>query len=114
MSHPGTVYLLHFDRRIAGHAGHYLGWAKNLTARLREHASGRGSRLMAAVVAEGIGWRVARTWEGDRHLEKALKKQREGTKLCPLCKAERHHRQMAAQRKRRTARREARKENRAL
>src|SRR5690348_739489 len=80
----GTVYLIHFDRRYQ-HAGHYLGWARDLLARLAEHARGHGARLMAVITEAGIGWQLARTWPGGRARERQLKKQGGASRRCPLC-----------------------------
>ena len=80
----GTVYLLHLDRPY-GHAAHYSGWTSDLDARLAEHAAGRGARLLAVAKAAGIGWRLARTWPGDRHRERQLKRQGSAARRCPLC-----------------------------
>ena len=63
---PGTVYLLHFDQAVADHARHYIGWASDLEARLADHRQGRGARLMEVLRERGIGWHLARTWEGTR------------------------------------------------
>lgn len=89
---PGTVYLLHFDRPIGdpanphAQAQHYIGWAANLNGRLAHHASGTGSRLMAAVSRAGIEWQVARTWEGEtRNFERKLKNYHKTRQLCPIC-----------------------------
>ncbi|MFI5910914.1 hypothetical protein [Dactylosporangium sp. NPDC051541] len=78
------IYLLHFDRPF-GHARHYTGWTKDLAARLAEHATGRGARLLAAVHAAGIRWELARTWTGTRNDERALKRQGGASRRCPLC-----------------------------
>jgi predicted GIY-YIG superfamily endonuclease len=80
-----TVYLLHFTQRYK-HAGHYLGSAKNLTARLTAHEHGQGARLLQVVQTAGITWQLARTWEGGREQERQLKKQKNSVRLCPLCK----------------------------
>jgi predicted GIY-YIG superfamily endonuclease len=80
----GTVYLLHFDRPYA-HAAHYTGWTADLPSRLADHAAGRGARLLAVINAAGIGWRLARTWPGTRHTERALKRQGGASRRCPLC-----------------------------
>ena len=85
MTDPGTVYLLHFDRPYV-HARHYTGWTTDLTARLAEHQSGRGARLLAVIVAAGIGWQLARTWPGTRALERALKRQGGASRHCPICR----------------------------
>lgn len=54
----GTVYLLHFDRPYK-HARHYLGWAKDLDARLEHHRAGTGARLLAVLKEHGIGFVLA-------------------------------------------------------
>jgi hypothetical protein len=91
----GTVYLIHFHQPIGGHprggprsfAQHYLGHAADLEARIAEHRRGQGSRLMAAVSAAGVGFVVARTWPGDRALERQLKRRHDSPGLCPICSA---------------------------
>lgn len=89
---PGIVYLLHFDRPYVGRNGrgkaqHYLGWAqKDLRARLDQHATGAGARLLAVIYAAGIGFELARTWApATRNDERALKRQGSRAKLCPIC-----------------------------
>jgi predicted GIY-YIG superfamily endonuclease len=81
----GTVYLIHFDRPYK-HARHYTGWTKgSLDKRLQLHRQGQGSRLMAVVTAAGIGWQLARTWEGGRRRERQIKAQGGASRCCPLC-----------------------------
>jgi predicted GIY-YIG superfamily endonuclease len=80
----GTVYLLHFDAPYK-HARHYTGWTSDLDARLAEHQAGHGARLLAVVRAAGIGWTLARTWEGDRKRERKLKNQGGAGRHCPMC-----------------------------
>jgi predicted GIY-YIG superfamily endonuclease len=87
----GIVYLIHFEQPVGdpknprGQARHYLGWALDLDVRLAAHASGNGSRLMQVVGELGIRWRVVRTWEGSRELERQLKRQHNSPRLCPIC-----------------------------
>ncbi len=90
-----TVYLIHFDRPIGnpdtphGMARHYMGYTENLERRLAGHRAGNGSRLMAAVAERGIGWTVARVWpDGDRDLERRLKRRKKHRRLCPICRGE--------------------------
>lgn len=64
-----TVYLIHFDQAYY-HAKHYIGVADNLKARLTKHAMGQGARLLEVIAAAGITWQLARTWPGDRQLER--------------------------------------------
>ena len=82
--HLGTVYLVHFERRLA-HAQHYLGWTSRPEVRVEEHRNGRGSRLLAAVQTRGIPWRVVRRWRGTRKDERRMKDHRHGPRWCPIC-----------------------------
>lgn len=79
-----TVYLIHFDTPYK-YARHYLGSAQDLDARLAQHRAGTGARLMQVITQAGIGWRVARTWEGGRGTEWALKRYKNSPRLCPIC-----------------------------
>ena len=89
-----TVYLIHFDAPLGdvsnprGQARHYLGYTEALAARLEAHRSGNGSAIMAAVARRGITWRLARTWEGGRDLERRLKRWHNSPRLCPICRGE--------------------------
>jgi hypothetical protein len=90
-----TVYLLHFDQPLGdrsnphGQAQHYIGWTPRLSRRLWVHRQGRGARIVAAVVARGLGFRLARTWPGGPDLERRIKNRKEAPRLCPICKANR-------------------------
>lgn len=44
---------------------------------------------MRVLRAAGIGFVVARTWEGDRTFERKLKRRKDAPKLCPICREER-------------------------
>jgi len=78
------VYLLHFNTRYH-HAGHYLGSAEDLEARLARHQAGNGARLLEVITDAGITWTLARTWPGGRKEERKLKNQHNGPRLCPIC-----------------------------
>lgn len=80
-----TVYLLHFNTPF-GHARHYLGWASRLEDRLRHHEAGTGANLLKHARAAGVTWVLARTWEGDRHLERRLHNGGHARR-CPVCKS---------------------------
>lgn len=84
----GTVYLLHFSKRLY-HAGHYLGYTEDLEERLGRHKAGNGARLLEVIMEAGITWELARTWEGNRDLECRLKRQHNGPRLCPICQERR-------------------------
>jgi predicted GIY-YIG superfamily endonuclease len=81
----GLVYLLHFDEPYK-HAKHYLGWTRDLDARLADHRAGSGARLLAVLKREGIGFSLARTWApADRHRERQIKNQGGLSRSCPTC-----------------------------
>ena len=80
----GMIYLLHYDRPLH-HAQHYLGFTDDLEARTARHLNGFGGRLPAVFSELGISFTIARTWDGDRALERKLKKRKNSRKLCPIC-----------------------------
>ena len=81
---PGTVYLIHFDTPYK-RARHYIGWTADLDARLKAHRTGHGARLMEVIAEAGITWQLARTWDGGRTRERAIKNRKNAPRLCPLC-----------------------------
>jgi hypothetical protein len=38
------------------------------------------------VISHGIGFVLARTWTGDRFLERTLKRRRMAPRYCPICR----------------------------
>lgn len=90
------IYLIHFDepisRGILTRTGgevwtrHYIGYTAILGERLQRHRSGGGANLLRVLRERGIGWRLARTWDGTRHDERRLKNWRKARKLCPVCR----------------------------
>ncbi len=89
---PGTVYLLHFSEPYR-HAAHYIGWTSGqLEERLRLHQSGQGARLMEVITDAGLTFELARTWSGDRKLERGKKSQGGAGALCTVCRAAGLHR----------------------
>jgi predicted GIY-YIG superfamily endonuclease len=81
---PGQIYLIHFERSYH-HARHYLGWTGNVSARLVRHRNGQGSPLLRVVTSAGIEWELVRLWQGDRSIERKLKKRKRSSGLCPVC-----------------------------
>ena len=88
----GFLYLVCFETRIGdltnpkGAAGHYLGWADDVDARMAEHRARRGARILAACVERGIAFDVVRTWaDVDRAFERRIKRQHNAWRLCPRC-----------------------------
>lgn len=82
-----TVYLLHFDSPLY-HAQHYLGITSDLPSRIERHLHSNGSPLIAAALRAGITPTLARTWEGDRTLERQLKRSHNNRRFCPICSAQ--------------------------
>ncbi len=81
---PRIVYLIHFEKPLH-HAKHYLGSTTDLAARLSDHRSGNGARLMEVIAQAGIGWSVVRIWKGSRQIERRIKNRKAATRLCPVC-----------------------------
>ena len=79
-----VVYLIHFNTPYR-HARHYVGFTTNLDRRITDHLCGMGARLMEVITAAGIEWKVARTWQGNRQLERRIKNRKHAALLCPLC-----------------------------
>jgi predicted GIY-YIG superfamily endonuclease len=82
-----VVYLVHFTEPYR-HARHYTGWTADLESRLAEHQAGRGARLLQVITQAGIGWTLARTWQGTRERERQLKRQGGASRRCPICRAD--------------------------
>jgi predicted GIY-YIG superfamily endonuclease len=86
-----TVYLLHFARPLGNlannraQASHYLGYAVDLDARLRQHRAGQGAAITRAAVDRGIAFELVASWPGDYLLERRLKALKATPRLCPIC-----------------------------
>ena len=78
------VYLIHFGEALH-HARHYIGVTNDLAERLKSHAAGQGARLMQVITDAGISWALARIWEGDRKIERQLKRRKNAARICPHC-----------------------------
>lgn len=80
-------YLLHFSRRYK-HAGHYLGWAKNIDSRVAKHRKGTSQAKLTIFASNaGIEMELVRTWENaDRNQERKLKNSGSLAIHCPLCR----------------------------
>jgi hypothetical protein len=102
---PGTVYLLHFDRKIGNpdnpraQAQHYIGWTSDLASRIASHLraerptpgrNGTFPAIVAAVNRAGIGWQVAATWPGTPLVERQMKRRKNAPRCCPICKGAPH------------------------
>lgn len=82
-----AVYLIHFTQPYH-HARHYIGFTADLPRRIAEHQRDY-LHLMGAVNAAKIPWVVAKVWpDGDRELERRLKRWKGAGQFCPICQAE--------------------------
>ncbi len=61
-----VVYLIHLHQPLR-HARHYVGWTRDLAARMNTHARGTSdsSHYMRAVHRAGISWTLVRVWQFD-------------------------------------------------
>lgn len=105
----GRVYLIHLDDPLHANRGgrHYIGWSgmEELVDRLERHRAGRGAAMLAEAHRRGIEWRVVRVWDGDRAMERRLKRRHQHARLCPLCRAGSLARHAARERRDRRRRR---------
>ena len=84
----GTVYVLHFEPAYR-HARHYIGWARDVDARVAEHLAGAASPLVRAAVRAGATVTLAASYRGSRQLERRLKRWHKTGQFCPICRAQR-------------------------
>ena len=81
-----AVYILHFNKKVADHARHYVGFTKDSERRIKEHLSSHGSPLVKAAIESGFEVEVADVLKGDRSLEKQIKKQKNTSRFCSICR----------------------------
>ena len=92
---PGDVYTLHFwppyGDPAGQRAGHYTGWAREgrLSARLVDHALGRGARLTQVQLNAGGSWVLADVEPGVTRDREAQLKERGASRRCSVCQAQR-------------------------
>ena len=80
----GFVYVIHFSEPFK-HCRHYIGFTKNINARLQHHKANEGSRLLRALNLAGINYEIAATHVGDRNLERKMKNFNNSKRFCPIC-----------------------------
>lgn len=79
------VYLLCLTRPYK-HARHYVGWSKDLEARLAHHRAGTGANLLRVAKKAGIDFGVVCVWpEETRTFERKLKNTHRVARYCPVC-----------------------------
>lgn len=79
VNEQGFVYIIQFASPL-GNARHsatyYVGWARNVEARLRHHRNGRGAAITRAAAANGIGMEIVFSMPGTRADERRIKNQK--------------------------------------
>lgn len=82
------IYILHLDSPLH-HALHYVGFStdeRTLAARIKHHRRGTANCRFTEVLRErGIGFTVARVMEGDRTMERKLKRTKSIRDYCTIC-----------------------------
>jgi predicted GIY-YIG superfamily endonuclease len=88
------VYLIHYEQGLfckpTSNSQHYMGCSNDIPSRINEHLTGKGARFPTVMYEKEINGVLARTWETDTHkeayqLERRLKGQKNGRKLCLIC-----------------------------
>lgn len=80
-----SVYILHFSTPLK-HARHYVGYAKDVDARIECHRSGTGARITQVCNEQGITYQIARVFKGKgRTFEHKLKRTHKVKVYCPIC-----------------------------
>lgn len=81
------LYIIHFHGQLH-HAKHYVGVTTDPIQRAIAHATGNGSRLMAAAQQAGIQWTMT-LFQCSRHrmyeLERRLKSRKNTAEHCHIC-----------------------------
>lgn len=81
-----TLYIVHLSRPDGLGRLHYMGSTDDLRARLRLHAAGNGSAMLAWCKAEGITFALTWAAAGSRNDERYIKQNRRLAELCTQCR----------------------------
>ena len=86
----GEIYIFCFHRPLGNlanpraQAKHYCGFAEDFDARMAKQLAGKGAKLVAAAMAQGIPYDVFH-WPACLAVEKLLKKSHRLSLYCPRC-----------------------------
>jgi len=89
------VYLLHLASPLSGsRAQHYIGYSRDVRARILSHQAGHGARFTRAAVNQHIPFDVVRFWPcptmtSAMYVERSLKRRHNHADYCPICQARR-------------------------
>jgi len=88
----GHLYLFHFHRPLGNVANaramatHYVGFAEDLHSRLAVQFAGKGAKIVAAAIRQGITFDVYH-WPAPLIVEKLVKRTHKTALYCPTCAA---------------------------
>jgi hypothetical protein len=80
------VYVIHIEPPFH-HARHYVGFSKDILARLALHQLGQSQvALIRAAVLAGHRLILAHVWpDADRNFERRIKNRKNTPRYCPIC-----------------------------
>jgi len=88
----GEVYLFHFNAPLGNlanpraQARHYLGFAEDLDSRIAKQLAGKGAKLVAAAIKQGLIFELYH-WPAPLATEKLVKARKRTRDYCPACAA---------------------------
>jgi hypothetical protein len=86
----GEVYLFHFNAPLGNlsnpraQARHYLGFAEDLDSRIKKQLAGKGAKLVAAALKQGLVFELYH-WPACLATEKLIKRRKQTSIYCPAC-----------------------------
>jgi hypothetical protein len=89
-STQGHLYIFHFNAPLGNlanpraQASHYCGFAEDLDARLAKQLAGKGAKLIAAALKQGLIFEVYH-WPAPLAVEKLVKAHKKTSDYCPAC-----------------------------
>jgi predicted GIY-YIG superfamily endonuclease len=91
-STQGHLYIFHFNAPLGNlanaraQASHYCGFAEDLDSRLAKQLAGRGAKLVAAALKQGLVFEIYH-WPACLATEKLVKRTKKTALYCPACAA---------------------------
>lgn len=89
-STQGHLYIFHFNAPLGNlanpraQASHYCGFTDDLDARIKKQLSGKGAKLVAAALRQGLIFELYH-WEACLATEKLVKRYKKTSAFCPAC-----------------------------
>lgn len=89
-STQGHLYIFHFNAPLGNlantraQASHYCGFAEDLDSRIAKQLAGRGAKLVAAAIKQGLIFELYH-WPACLATEKLVKRTKNTARYCPAC-----------------------------